>query len=87
MYPVSITLSTKVLKATKAFETVSSTFITRFSDGSEKLLNKTKKLPLGLRKEQNNSEIILSKETCTLYYKDWSDSPLFGTFDKNYPKK
>jgi len=82
--PVLIKLSTKVLSTKGNNEIVSSTFIAVFANGAEKWLNLTKKQPIGLRKESDTNTILL-KENCALYWKDWSKNPTVGTWDKNYP--
>ena len=83
--PVLITLSTKVLSIKGNTEIVSSTFIAKFLDGSEKWLNRTDKMPVGLRKEDDCGEVTLSKENCTLYWRDWSKNPSIGKWATDYP--
>lgn len=83
--PVIVTLSTKVLATKGNNETVSCTFIAKFANGSEKWLNRTVTQAIGLRKEADNSETLLHKETCALYWKDWSANPSIGTWSEHYP--
>lgn len=83
--PISVSLSVKVLSANKTKETVSFSFIARFQDGTEKVLNKTQSMILGLRKEADGDCFVLSKDVCSLYFKDWTNCPALGKWDINYP--
>jgi len=67
----------------------STTFIATFADGSQKFLNSKKWTLNSLIKPCElgmEGETILSKDTCTLYHRDWSNNPIFGDFKMNYPQ-
>jgi len=83
--PVLITRSVKVLDSKKSKQLVSTTFIAKFSDGTEKFLNEKKWQVLGLLKSTDLVDQPLSIDECCLYFKDWSKNPTFGTMNKNYP--
>jgi hypothetical protein len=83
--PVLVNRSVMVLQTKKGKELVSTTFIAKFSDGTEKFLNSKKWEPIGLLKTSFLGEQSLSKDECCLYFKDWSNNPTFGTMQDNYP--
>jgi len=83
--PTRISLSVSVLSIKGNKEHVSYSFIATFNGGLQKVLNRKQWMPLGLRKESDKSEIPLSKEVCSLYYKDWSNNPILGTWENNFP--
>jgi len=84
--PIRISLSTSVVSVKGNKEFVSSSFIATFSNGSQKVLNRKQWLPIGLRKEADKSEVPLFKETCSLFWKDWSIVPVFGSWENNFPE-
>lgn len=83
--PVLITRSIKVLDTKKSKQLVSTTFIAKFSDGTEKFLNDKKWQVLGLLKSSDLVDQPMSIDECCLYFKDWSKNPMFGTMQENYP--
>lgn len=83
--PVLITRTTKAFEVKGSKELVSTTFIARFEDGTEKFLNSKKWVPIGLRKEEDGEYTPLFKDNCVLYWKDWSKNPTFGTMEENFP--
>lgn len=83
--PRTIYLSTKVLFVKGNKETISFSFIATFNNGTQKILNRKQVMHLGLRKEVDGSEILLDRNTCSLYWKDWSSVPTFGKWDKDFP--
>lgn len=83
--PILITRSVKVFETKKTKQLVSTTFIARFSDGTEKFLNEKKWQTLGLLKSTDLVDQLLSMDECCLYFKDWSKNPTFGKMDGNYP--
>ena len=90
LIPVSITRSSLILKAKGSKSFVSTTFIAYFGEGREKLLNRKEWVLTSLLKDGEQSRIEpviehLSKDTCTLYYKDWSNNPILGDFKSDYP--
>jgi hypothetical protein len=89
LVPSSISRSVLVLssKGLKSLQSV--TFIATFADGSQKFLNSKKWITTSLIRDCElgmDGEAILSKETCTLYHRDWSNNPIFGDFQMNYPQ-
>ena len=90
LLPTSIVLSEMVLKIKGAKSFVSTTYIAKFADGSEKILNRKSWTLTTLSSAYSAvssiaTEAVLDKN-CTLYYKDWSLNPAFGTWESNYPK-
>jgi len=83
--PILITRSVKFFETKKTKQLVSTTFIARFSDGTEKFLNEKKWQTLGLLKSTDLVDQLLSMDECCLYFKDWSKNPTFGTMKENYP--
>lgn len=85
MFPINITRSISEVNGGKQISTV---FCATFADGSQKWLRDVRK-NLGLAKPCEmgpENEAHLPKDVCPLYYKDWSDNPIFGSFKTNYPK-
>lgn len=87
--PTSITRSDLVLKVKGEKSLVSTTFIANFGNGREKFLNKkgwvlTSLLRCG-ESIDNPVSTYLGKNECCLYYRDWSNVPMFGLWDKDYP--
>lgn len=88
--PISITMSRLALETKKNKTLVSTTYIAYFGHGVEKFLNKKEWIVTDLLKL---SEIgfdeptytRLFSNTCSLYYRDWSNVPTFGLWDKDYP--
>jgi hypothetical protein len=85
LFPVLITRSVAVLDSKKSKQLVSTTFIAKFSDGTEKFLNQKKWEAIGLLRTCDIGDFFMLKNECTLYYKDWSNNPMFGTMEANYP--
>jgi hypothetical protein len=85
LVPVLITRSIMVLSSKGKKELVSTSFIARFSNGSEKVLNKTGWQQIGLIRQSDLIDTPLSKDACALYSKDWSLNPILGSWDKHYP--
>ncbi len=83
--PILITRSVKVFETKKSKQLVSTTFIAKFDDGTEKFLNEKKWQELGLLKSSDLIDQPLSMNECCLYFKDWSKNPTFGTMKGNYP--
>ena len=88
--PVNITLSQMVLKTKNDTSLVSTSYIAQFEDGSQKSLNMKEWVKTNLNpnyKTVSNEpiETVLDKSTCTLYWRDWSNNPILGDFNKNYP--
>jgi hypothetical protein len=83
--PVLITRSIVVLSTKKDKQLVSCSFIARFADGSEKVLNSKKWQPIGLLRESDIGDAVLSANECSLYFKDWSKNPVRGTMAANMP--
>ena len=83
--PVLITRSVAVLDSKKSKQLVSTTFIAKFSDGSEKFLNQKKWEVKGLLRTCDVGDFFMLNNECTLYFKDWSNNPMFGTIEENYP--
>lgn len=74
--PILITRSIMVLKERASTEKVSISFIARFSDGSEGILNITEWKVKGLRKESEtgpDNATVLNLNTCPLYMRDWAN--------------
>jgi len=72
LLPVVITRSIMVMETKKTRENVSCSFIARFADGSEKVINTKAWQPIGLLKKSDIGEMVLSNQVCCLYYKDWA---------------
>lgn len=90
LVPVSISLSRLALKVKGNKTFVSTTYIAYFGEGREKTLNKKEWILSSLLKtsEVGFKEPIntwLFSDTCCLYYRDWSNVPMFGLWDKDYP--
>ncbi len=83
--PVLITRSVAVLDSKKSKQLISTTFIAKFSDGTEKFLNQKKWEVIGLLRTCDIGNQPMSMNECTLYFKDWSNNPMFGTMEGNYP--
>jgi hypothetical protein len=90
LVPVSIVRSGLILEVTGDKSLVSTTFIAKFSDGTEKMLNKKAwiltELLKGEEAEKEPVNVTLSKDYCNLYYRDWSNVPVLGSFDTDYPQ-
>ena len=86
LVPYNIVRSVMVLETKNGKELVSCTFIAQFRDAGERYLNSKKWQPIGLLRESDKGDCILSNYECCLYFKDWSNSPIFGDFKKDYPK-
>ena len=90
LIPVSISVSQLALNIKKNKTLVSTTHIAYFGNGVEKMLNKKAWIPTSL---VNTTEVgygepintYLSKNSCTLFYRDWSNNPIFGDFNVDYP--
>jgi hypothetical protein len=92
LLPISISRSSLILQVKGSKTFVSTTFIAYFGNGIEKFLNKKEWVLTSLLKdgEQGLLEPVntyLSNDECCLYYKDWSNVPFFGLWDKHYPKQ
>lgn len=83
--PVFITRSIQVEATKGSKELVSMTFIARFQDGSEKMLNKKTWQSVGLLRQSDYGDVGMSQNECAMYYRDWSKNPIFGKWDKHYP--
>lgn len=83
--PILITRTIKVFETKKNKQLVSTTFIAKFEDKTEKFLNQKKWEQIGLLKNTDIEYQILDKNECSLYFKDWSKNPTFGTMQSNYP--
>jgi hypothetical protein len=83
--PVLITRSVKIFESKKNKQLVSTTFIAKFSDGTEKFLNEKKWQSIGLLKSTDLVDQPMDFNECCLYFKDWSRNPTFGTMEENYP--
>lgn len=68
--PIIVTRSIRVFASKKTKELVSTSFIARFEDGSEKIVNSKRWQPLGLLRTSDIGEMVMDKNTCTLYYRD-----------------
>jgi hypothetical protein len=76
LVPVLISRSVLVVGTRKNTEFVSVSFIARFADGSEKILNSTAWQVKGLLKECETgleNVQVLSPDVCTLYWRNWSN--------------
>ena len=90
LVPTSISLSRLALKVKGNKTFISSTYIAYFGEGREKMLNKKEWVLSSLLKPCEISfgepvNTFLHNDTCSLYYKDWSNVPMFGLWDKDYP--
>ena len=90
LIPVSITRSSLILKVKGSKTFVSTTFIAYFGQGREKFLNSKEWVLSSLLKDgeygvKEPVNTYLNKDTCTLYFKDWSNNPICGTLKENYP--
>jgi hypothetical protein len=83
LVPCSIILSVLKIKTGKKTSVYSHTFIAKFADGEEKFLNEKKSFVNSLNIVEGNT--LLSIDKCSLFYKDWSKNPMFGTIKDNYP--
>ena len=88
--PISIHRSCLILDTKGKKTLISTTFIAYFGEGREKFLNKKEWVLTSLLKngEQGALEpisVYLSNKECCLYYRDWSNVPQFGQWDKDYP--
>jgi hypothetical protein len=83
--PISIIRTIAIMETKNNKELVSTTFIAKFEDKSEKFLNKKEWQPIGLLRSFDLENKLLDETECTLYWKDWSKNPMFGTFENNYP--
>ena len=83
--PISITRSVLVLNEKNSKVFVSTTFIAKFEDKSEKFLNKKQWINKSLFNKSDEGNTPLFMDNCTLFFKDWSKNPMFGDFDKDYP--
>jgi hypothetical protein len=79
MRPTIIRLSVLIQNS---IESVS--FMAEFGNGVCKILNR--KRPHNPAFPSNDGE-VLSPETCALYHRDWSNVPMAGNWDKDYPTK
>ena len=64
------------------------TFQAIFENGEVKYLNLFQWIDNRLLKEyeMGSTKVILSPSECTLYFRDWSENPVYGDFNRNYPK-
>lgn len=83
--PVFITRSIQVEATKSSKELVSITFIARFQDGTEKMLNKKAWQSVGLLRQCDIGDVVMHPGECNLFYRDWSKNPIFGKWDKHYP--
>ena len=86
--PIIIRRSTLVKKTTTTHELVSTVFHASFANAPDKAIRLEQWQPLGLRKEKTVQEVgeeVLLMSDCALYFRDWSDNPTLGDFNKNYP--
>lgn len=86
LFPVSIVRSKMILETKKEKSLVSISFIADFGKGISKVLNTKRWVDSRLIREIDNLETPLSKDTCVLYHLDWSENPVLGTWENNYPK-
>ena len=86
LFPVVITRSIMVLETKKTQEKVSCSFIARFADGSEKVINAKTWQPIGLLRKSDIGEMVMDNQACSLYYRDWTNNPTRGTMVANYPQ-
>ena len=86
MKPISISINTLIVKTFKDKSLVSSTFIATFKDGTQKMLNNKAIFNTAILKPCEQNIEYFADKNCTLYYKDWSNVPTFGTFKKHYPR-
>jgi len=85
MFPVLVTRSIESLPAGK----LSVVFTARFADGTEKMLRDVRKNN-GITKPceiGTGNEAVLTRDECPLYFLNWANNPIFGSFKKDYPKK
>lgn len=93
LVPVSISRSGLILEVKGDKTLISNTFIAYFGQGREKMLNKKEWVPTSILKTGEFAEFgvktpiitLCYKENCALYWRDWSDMPLFGVWGKDYP--
>lgn len=85
LVPVLVSRSVQVESFKGSKELVSTSFIARFQDGTEKVINRKTWQQAGLLRQSDIGDVVLTHDECTLYYKDWSKNPVFGKWDKNYP--
>lgn len=83
--PISIVRSIAIIETKNNKQLVSTTFIAKFEDKTEKFLNKKQWQNIGLLKTSDLENQLLDKNECSLFFKDWSKNPMFGTFENNYP--
>lgn len=81
MFPIIVTRSTMQISKND----LSVVFIARFSDGSEKMLRYVCKITACTKISEIGIEEVLSNRECTLYYRDWTNTPKFGSFKTDYP--
>lgn len=81
--PTFVTRTIQV-EATKGLkELVSRSFIARFANGTEKVVNSKKWQQIGLLRECDKGYRLMSLDNCPLYWCDWSKLP---TFSKVFPE-
>ena len=85
LFPVQVLRSEMILASKGQKVKLSVSFIASFGKGISKVLNLTEWVDSRLVKESDLIDVVLSKDICRLYYLDWSNNPMFGTWDKNYP--
>ncbi len=83
--PVFITRSVQVESVKGDNHLVSTAFIARFQDGSEKVLTRKSWDKIGLLRDCDLGERTLSASECALYYRDWAKNPIFGEWGRDYP--
>ena len=83
--PSSINRSVMVLDSRGNKILQSTTFIASFSGSVVKYLNSKSWVDKRLFTDSDLVEVRLSVNECTLYHRDWSNNPTFGTFKENYP--
>jgi len=85
LVPVFISRSVQVECVKGSKELVSTSFIARFEDGSEKVLNRKSWSKIGLLRACDLGDQSMSQNECPLYFRDWSKNPIFGKWDSDYP--
>ena len=83
MFPIVVTRSIEVIG-----KNISVVFTARFENGTEKMLRSVRK-DNGLTKPCEigiDNVAVLSVNDCPLYRMDWTSVPVFGDFQKDYPK-
>lgn len=65
-------------------------FEATFADGTKKVIRDLSRMKIEVTQwERDNvgNWVVMGKDECPLYYRDWSGNPTLGRFKKDYPRK